>query len=53
MGLWQKCILVNYSETDDQAAFTQIFDMATARRANSFDKCYRDIRRMLEKLKQS
>jgi hypothetical protein len=42
----------SYSETDDQPAFTQIFDMAAARRADSFDKCYRDIRQMLEKLKQ-
>lgn len=43
---------VSYSETDDQTALTSVFDMAMARRADSFDKCYRDIRRMLETLRQ-
>jgi hypothetical protein len=42
-----------YAETTDQPAFTAIFDMNSARRADSFDKCYRDIRSMLEQLRQS
>lgn len=42
-----------YSETDDQPALTAVFDMSMARRADSFDKCYREIKRMLEELKQS
>ena len=41
-----------YSETDDQPAFTAVFDMATARRADSFDKCYRGISEMLRTLKE-
>jgi hypothetical protein len=36
-----------YSETSDQPALTAIFDMAAARRADSFDKCYREITRLL------
>lgn len=40
-----------YSETDDQPALTSIFDMKVARRADSFDKCYRDIKKMLETLR--
>lgn len=39
-----------YSETIDQPALTMEFDMKAARRADSFDKCYRDIRSMLEHL---
>lgn len=42
-----------YAETTDQPTFTAIFDMNSARRADSFDKCYRDIRSMLEQLRQS
>jgi hypothetical protein len=42
-----------YSETDDQPALTAVFDMSMARRADSFDKCYREVRRMLEGLKRS
>ena len=41
----------SYSETADQAAFTAIFDMEVARRADSFDKCFRDISKMLRELK--
>ena len=41
-----------YSETVDQSALTSVFDMAEARRADSFDKCYREIRRLLEQLQQ-
>ena len=44
---------VSYSETDDQPAFTAIFDMAAARRADSFDKCYRDVSKMLRALKEA
>ena len=36
-----------YSETIDQPAFTGVFDIATARRADSFDKCYREIARLI------
>lgn len=42
-----------YSETEDQAAFTALFDLAIARRADSFDKCYRDIERILRVLRQA
>ena len=42
-----------YSETDDQPALTAAFDMAAARRADSFDKCYRDISAMLTALKRA
>ena len=41
-----------YSETSDQAALTQVLDMANARRADSFDKCYREIHKMLSDLRQ-
>lgn len=40
----------SYTETTDQPALTAEFDMNSARTADSFDKCYRDIRRMLENL---
>jgi hypothetical protein len=36
-----------YSETVDQAALSARFDLDVARRATSFDKCYRDIVRLL------
>ncbi|MBI4558797.1 MAG: DUF4276 family protein [Candidatus Hydrogenedentes bacterium] len=36
-----------YAETTDQAALTALFDMKAARRADSFDKCYREIRGLL------
>ena len=42
-----------YAETTDQPAFAAIFDMNSARRADSFNKCYRDIRSMLEELRHS
>jgi hypothetical protein len=42
----------SYAETTDQAAFTALFDMKAARTADSFDKCYRDIRHMLETLRK-
>jgi len=40
----------SYAETTDQPAFTAMFDMSTARRADSFDKCYRAIETMLKQL---
>ena len=43
----------SYAETTDQPALAAIFDMEMARRADSIDKCYREIRSMLEKLRES
>jgi hypothetical protein len=43
----------SYAETTDQPAFTAIFDMNMARRADSFDKCYRAVESMLKQLHQS
>ncbi len=40
-----------YSETRDQRKLTEIFDMQAARRADSFDKCYREIVRLLTALR--
>ena len=42
----------SYTETTDQPALTAKFDMVAARAANSFDKCYRDIRSILETLRK-
>lgn len=39
-----------YIETTDQATLTSVFDMQAARRADSFDKCYREIVRLLKVL---
>ena len=36
-----------YSETADQLALTAAFDLNLARRADSFDKCYREITDLL------
>jgi hypothetical protein len=41
-----------YSPAEDQAALTAEFDMAAARKADSFDKCYREIARILSVLRQ-
>ncbi len=41
-----------YSETRDQPAFAAQFDLQQARKADSFDKCYRDIVRLLEELQR-
>ncbi len=41
-----------YKPTIDQPALTSIFDMQAARRADSFDKCYREIVRLLTVLGQ-
>jgi hypothetical protein len=40
-----------YSETIDQPALTAIFDLKQARSANSFDKCYRDLRSFIERFR--
>ena len=40
----------SYSETYDQPALTALFDLEQARQADSFDKCYRDIVRLLNEL---
>lgn len=42
-----------YSESSDQPALTAVFDMSIARRADSFDKCYREIVRLLNLLRHS
>lgn len=36
-----------YSESIDQPAFAAAFDLPLARRTDSFDKCHREIRRLL------
>ena len=36
-----------YSESSDQPALTALFDMDAARHSDSFDKCYREIVRLL------
>jgi len=42
----------SYAETTDQPALTAVFDMDVARRnADSFDKCYRDIRHLIDSLR--
>ena len=41
-----------YSETTDQPTLAALFDLEQARQVDSFDKCYRDIVRLLEKLQQ-
>jgi len=43
----------SYAETMEQPAFTAIFNMDLARRADSFDKCYREIEGMLKQLHHS
>jgi hypothetical protein len=42
-----------YAETTDQAALTSVFDMQAACRADSFDKCYREIVRLLTALESA
>ena len=42
-----------YSEIHDQPALAALFDMEQARQADSFDKCYRDIVSLLEKLQEA
>jgi hypothetical protein len=40
-----------YSEVLDQPRLTAIFDMAAARSAPSFDKCWREIHLLIERLR--
>ena len=40
-----------YSPTVDQAALTAVFDLDQARRAPSFNKCHREIVRLIEELR--
>ena len=40
-----------YVETLDQPALAALFDLQVARRADSFDKCYREVERLLCSLK--
>ncbi|MGE5645530.1 MAG: DUF4276 family protein [Acidobacteriota bacterium] len=40
-----------YAPTVDQASLTSALDLKLARRAASFDKCYRDVIRLLEELR--
>ena len=40
-----------YSANVDQASLTSLFDFDLARRAPSFDKCYREVIRLLETLR--
>jgi hypothetical protein len=35
-----------YSETLDQPAFSSVFDLSEARRADSFDKFFREVGRL-------
>ena len=42
-----------YRETSDQPAFAALFDLEKARQTDSFDKCYRDIVRLLEELQKA
>lgn len=42
----------SYSETTDQPALAALFDIEQARQADSFDKCYRDIVRLLGELQK-
>ena len=41
----------SYSEAIDQPALAAVFDIDTARRADSFDKFYRDVEKMLNRLR--
>jgi hypothetical protein len=42
----------SYAESSDQPALTAVFDMNAARRAGSFDKCHREISRLLQLLRR-
>ena len=42
-----------YRETIDQFELTKHFDLDQARHADSFDKCYRDIIRLLNELRKA
>lgn len=40
----------SYAESSDQPALTALFDLNLARRADSFDKCYREVVGLLNRL---
>jgi hypothetical protein len=42
-----------YVETYDQPRLAARFDLTTARRADSFEKCYRDVRRVIDTMRRS
>ena len=42
-----------YRETRDQPALTALFDIDKARQIDSFDKCYRDVVRLLDELQKA
>ncbi|MYC75204.1 DUF4276 family protein [Candidatus Poribacteria bacterium] len=42
-----------YRETQDQPALAALFDIEQARQVDSFDKCYRDIVRLLDELRKA
>lgn len=42
-----------YAESADQPALTAVFDLTAARRADSFDKCHREVTRLLTLLRQT
>lgn len=42
-----------YRETRDQPALAALFDIEQARQTDSFNKCYRDIVRLLDELQQA
>jgi hypothetical protein len=43
---------LKYREVLDQPALTAVFDLPVARRADSFDKCHREVLRLLNDLRQ-
>jgi hypothetical protein len=43
----------SYAESSDQPALTAVFDLKAARRAKSFDKCHREVVRLLNRLRES
>ena len=40
----------SYVETLDQPAFSKVFDLDQARRSDSFDKCWREVGRLIDRL---
>ncbi|MFB3778712.1 MAG: DUF4276 family protein [Bryobacteraceae bacterium] len=48
--LSSRMVAHGYSETVDQPALTAALDVNAARRADSFDKCYREVVRLLREL---
>jgi hypothetical protein len=43
---------VKYREVLDQPALTAVFDLSAARRADLFDKCFREVERLLNDLRK-